>query len=83
MIPQYSTVLSGMSLFLMVLAMKTLVASHEVSSHFVWLFEIKLILNFLQDLMYWLLEHYVNHLRSHRPRLPCKIPLGFVMIVSV
>ena len=32
--------------------------------------------------MYWLSEHRINRLRSHRPRLPSKIPLGPVIIVS-
>ena len=72
-----------MPLFLMVLAIKTLVAPHGVSSHLVWPFEVWLILDLLQDLMCWLLEHRVNHLRSHRPKLHSKIPLGPVIIVSI
>ena len=70
-------------MFLMVLAIKTLVAPHGVSSHLVWPFEVWLILNLLQDLMYLLLEYRVNHLRSRRPRLPSKIPLGHAIIVFV
>ena len=72
-----------MSSFLMVLAMKTLVVPHWVSSHLVWLFEVRLILDLLQDLIYWLSEYRVNLLRSHRPRFPSKIPSRFVIIVSV
>ena len=83
MISQSSIVLNGMSLFLMVLAMKTLVTPYGVFSHFVWPFEVRLILDFLQDLMYWLSEYRFNHLRSRKPKLPSKIPLGFVIIVSV
>ena len=83
MIPLSSIVFGGMSSFLVVLAMKTLVALHEVSSHLVWPFKVWLILDFLQYLIYWLSEHCVDHLRSHRPRLPNKIPLGFVIIVFV
>ena len=83
MIPQSSTVFGGMSSFLVVLAMKTLVALHEVSSHLVWPFKVWLILDLLQYLIYWLSEHCVDLLRSHKPRLPSKIPLGFVIIVSV
>ena len=33
--------------------------------------------------MYWLSKHHVNHLRSHRPRLPNKIPSGSVIVVAV
>ena len=83
MIPQSSTVLGGLPSFLMVLTMKTLVASRGVSSYLVWPFEIWLILGHLQDLMYWLSKHRANHLRSRRPRLPNKIPSWPTIIVSV
>ena len=33
--------------------------------------------------MYWLSEYRVNHLRSCRPRLSSKIPLGLAIIVFV
>ena len=72
-----------MPLFLMVLAMKTLVVPHGVSFHLIWSFEVWLILDLLQDLIYWLSEHHVYHLRSHRPRLPSKIPSGPVIVVPV
>ena len=47
MVPQSFAVLGGMSLLLMVLAMKTLVAAHGVSFYFVWPFEVWLILDLL------------------------------------
>jgi len=72
-----------MPLFLVVLTMKILVAPHRVSSHFVWSFKVRLVLDLLQDLMYWLLEQRVHHLRSCRPRLPSKIPSGSVIVVMV
>ena len=68
---------------LVVLAMKTLVTPHGVSSHFVWSIELWLIFYLFQDLMYWLPEHHVYHLRSYRPRLPSKIPSGPVIVVPV
>jgi len=83
MVPQSFTVLGGVSSFLVVLAMKTLVAPHGVSSHLAWPFEVWLTLDLLQDLMYWFSEHRINHLRSHRSRLPGKILLGSVIIVVV
>ena len=83
MIPQSSTILSGMSLFLVILAMKALVVSHGVSSHLVWPFEVRLILDLFQDLMYWFSKHRVNHLRSCRPRLLGKIPSASIIVVSV
>nr|POE93761.1 hypothetical protein CFP56_30531 [Quercus suber] len=69
--------------FLVVLAMKTLVAPHGVSSYLVRPFEVWLILDLLQDLMHWFSEHRVNHLRSRKPRLSSKIPLGSVIVVAV
>ena len=83
MIPQSSSVLNGMSSFLVVLAMKVLVTPHRVSSHLVWPFKVWLILDLLQDLMYWFSEYCVNHMRSRRPRLVSKIPSGSIIVVSV
>ena len=71
-----------MSSFLMVLVMKNFFMPYGISSHLFWPFEVWLILNFHQNLMYWLSKHLVNHVRSHRPRLPNKIPSGSVIIVS-
>ena len=83
MVPQSSTVLSGVSSFLVVLAMKTLVAPHRIPYHLVWPFEVWLILDFLQDLVYWFSEHRINHLRSHRPKLPSRISSGFIIVIAV
>ena len=83
MVPQSSIVLSGVSSFLVVLAMKTLVAHYRVLCHLVWPFEVWLILDFLQDLMYWFSEHRISHLRSHRLKFPSKIPSGSVIVVAV
>ena len=69
--------------FLVVLAMKTLVVPHGISIHLIWLFEVWLVLDLLQDLMHWLSEHRVNHLRSRRSRLPNKIPSVSVIVVAV
>ena len=83
MILQNSTVLGGMSSFLVVLAMKALVAPHGVFSHLVWPFEVWLILDLLQNFMHWFSEHHVNHLRSRKPKLLGKIPSGSIIVVSV
>ena len=72
-----------MPLLLVVLAMKALIMPQWVSSHFVWLFKVRLVLDLLQDLMHWFLEHSVNHLRDRRSRLSSKIPLGSVIVVFV
>ena len=72
-----------MPLILMVLVMKALVVPYGISFHLVWSFKVWLILNLLQDLMYWLSELHVNHLRSRKPRLSSKIPSRPIIIVSV
>ena len=46
MVPQISVVLGGVSLVLMLVAIKALVASHGISCHLIWSFEEQLILNF-------------------------------------
>ena len=67
MVSQISTVLPSVPLVLMVLATKALVTPHEVSSHLVWLFEERLILYLLQNLMHQLLEHRINRLSTSKP----------------
>ena len=68
---------------LVVLVVEALVAPQGISSHFVWSFKVWLILDVFQDLMHWFSEHNVNHLRSRKSRLSCKIPSGSVIVVSV
>ena len=82
-IPQISTVLCGVPLVLVVLAIKTLIAPQGVSCHLVWPFEERLILNLLQNLKYRFSEHRINHLGTGRPRLPSKVLSRSVVIVSV
>ena len=67
MVSQIPTVLHNVSLVLMVLAIKALVAPHGVSSHLVWPFEERLILNLLQNLMYQFSEHRINLLSIRGP----------------
>ena len=68
---------------LVVLVMKVLIMLHEVTFHHVWPFKEWLVLNFLQDLVYWFSEYCVNHLSGGRPQLPNKVSLRSVIVVSV
>ena len=81
MVSQISTVLPSVPLVLMVLATKALVTPHEVSSHLVWLFEERLILYLLQNLMHQLLEHRINRLSTSKPWLPSKVFSRPVVVV--
>ena len=83
MIPQSSRILCGMSSVLVVLAVKALIALHRVASHLIWSFKEWLILDFLQNLVYWFSKHRVNHLSIGRPQLPSKVSPRPVIVVSV
>ena len=67
MVPQISAVLGGVSLVLVVVAIKALVASHGISCHLIWPFEEQLILNLFQYLVHWHSEHSINRLGVGRP----------------
>ena len=70
--------------FLVALAILILVALHGVSCHLIWSFEKRLVLDFLQNLMYRILEHSVNYLRVGKSGLPCKVsPRSVVVVKSV
>ena len=83
MTPQCPTIFSGVPPFLVVLAVKTLVALRGVSSHLVRPLKVRLILNFLLDLVYWLSEHSTDYLSSGRSRMPCKVSPSSVVIVPI
>ena len=72
-----------MPLLLVVLAMKALVMLCGVSSHLVWPLKVWFILNFLQDLVYWLSEHSTDYLSGSRSRVPRKISPRSVVIVPI
>ena len=83
MVPQCSVVLDGMSLLLVVLAVKALVASQRVSTHSVRPFELCLVFYLFQSSMHRFSEHSINRLRSNRLGLLSKIPSGPVIVVTV
>ena len=80
---QVSTILYGVSLVLVVLAIKSLIAPQGVSCHLIWQFEEWLILDLLQNLVHWFSEHRINHLSISRPRLPRKVSPRSVVIILV
>ena len=52
MVPQIPVVFGGISLVLVVVAIKALIAPHRVSCHLIWSFEERLVLNFFQYLVH-------------------------------
>ena len=83
MVPQISTIFCSMSLVLVILAIKVLIAPHKVSCHLIWPFKEWLILNILQNLMHQFPEHHVNCLSIGRPLLPSKVLSTSIVVVSV
>ena len=61
--PQVLAVFYSMSMVLVVLTIQTLIALHGVSNHLIQPLEERLILDFLQNLMYPFSEYGVNLLR--------------------
>ena len=83
MIPQVPIVFGGVSLVLVVVAIKALIAPHRISYHLIWPFEEWLILNLFQHLVHWFSKHNINCLRVGSSRLPSKVSPWSVIIVSV
>ena len=67
MVPQIPVVFGGISLVLVVMAIKVLIALHGISYHLIWPFEEQLILNLFQYLVHWLSEHSINYLSIGKP----------------
>ena len=83
MISQVSAILSSVPMIMMIMTIKALVTPHRISCHFIRLLEEQLVLNLLQDLLYWLLKHIINHLGVGRSRLPNKILPRSIVLDSI
>ena len=57
MVTEGSTILGGVPLILMVLAIEALNALGWVTFHFIWPFEVRIILYLFKDLIYLLFEY--------------------------
>ena len=83
MTPQRLAIFSGVPPFLVVLVVKSLVALRGVFSHLVQPLKVRPILNFLQDLVYWLSKYNIDYLSCGRPRTPHKVSSRSVVIVPI
>ena len=72
-----------MSVVLVILAIKVLIALHGFSRHLVRPPKVWLVLDFLQHLMHWFSEYSVNSLCVSCLRLPCEISLQAIAVISV
>ena len=82
MIPLIPAILSGMLVVLMIMTIQVLVALRGVSSHFTWPSEERFVLDFLQNLLYWLSEYDINRLHVGLSSLSRKIPSRLVIVAS-
>ena len=83
MISQVPAIFGGVSLVLVLMAIKAVIAPHGISCHLIWPCEERLILNLFQYLAHWFSEHSINCLRVGSSELPSKVfPLS-VIIVSI
>ena len=62
MIPQTPTILCGMPMILMILAIKVTISLFKISHHLIGSFEEGFILDFFQYLMHRLSEEYTDNL---------------------
>ena len=83
MIPQVSAILGGVSMVLVILAIKALITPYRISYHLIRPFEKRLVFNLLQNLLYWFSKHSINHLGVSRSQLPKKVFLRLIVIVLV
>ena len=83
MIPQVLAVFDGVSLVLVIMTIKALIAPHEISCHLILPFKERFILNFFEHLAHWLSEHNINCLRVGSSRLPSKVSPRSVIIILV
>ena len=61
-VPEVPAILHGMSVVLVVLAIKVLIALRGLSCHFIRSPKVWLILDFLQHLMHWLSKYSIDSL---------------------
>ena len=76
-------VLRGMSVVLVVLAIKVLIAPRGFPRHLIRPLKVWFILDFLQHPMYWFSEHSIDNLCVGCSRLPYEISPLAVAIISV
>ena len=71
-----------MSVVLVVLAIKVLIAPRGLSRHLIRPLKVWLVLDFLQHLMYWFSEHNIDSLCIGCSRLPYEISPQAVAVIS-
>ena len=83
MITENSTIFDGMPTVLVILIVKSLVAFSQITSHFVWPFEVWLTLYFFKDLMNRFFEYQADHLSFRAPSVTSKISPRSIMVIPL
>ena len=82
-IPEVPAILCGVSVVLVVLAIKVLVSLYRLSRHLIWPSKVWFALDFFQHLMRRFSEYSPDVLRVGYPRLPCEISHRVIVDVSI
>ena len=80
-VPEVPVVLRGMSVVLVILVIKVLIAFRGFSRHLIQPPKVWLVLNFLQHLMHRFLEYNTDNLCVGCLRLPCEISPRAIAII--
>ena len=82
-VPEVPVILRGMSMVLVILAIKVLIALRGLSCHLIRPPKVWLVLDFLQHLMHWFSEYSTNSLYVGCLQLPCEISHRAIAIILV
>ena len=82
-IPKVPAILRGMSVVLVVLAIKVLIAPRRFPRHLIRPLKVWFVLNFLQHPMHWFSEHSTDSLCIGCSGLPFEISSRAITVISV
>ena len=83
MVPEILAILRGMVMVLVVLAIKVLIAPRGFPCHLIWPPKVWLVLDLLQNPMYWLSEYSVDSLHVGCSRWPYEVPPWVDVVIPV
>ena len=83
MVPEVLTILRGMPVVLVVLAIKVLIAPRGFSSHLIRPPKVWLVLDFLQHPMYWFSEYGIDSLCVGCSGLPYEVPSWAAVVIPI
>ena len=82
-VPEVPAILRGMSMVLVALAIKVLIALRGLSHHLIWPPKVWLVIDFLYHLMHWFPEYSTDSPCIGCLWLPCEISPQAIVVISV